>query len=271
MKKLIALLLAASLVGCGPKASGSRPDYEAVFKGSDLGCCIVRDALHSSPQALQKGQSKIGETASWNTRDKRLDMVLGAPLTTPPDPAGNPETPSMGIFSTGLNFGPSAKFTVSATFQRPSNTTGAKGWAVGVGARTGGVDDAPDLKRLLLTFRVKDSKAELRVQEVWGPTDAEFKKQASFAVPQDLYDRIVDDKASPRKFTLKLSVDRMAGTGSAAMISGGKTYPVGDFTMAYFTKSGGDPLTVLGAAIANAADPGQTRSVEVVDFKIWAH
>jgi hypothetical protein len=269
MKKLIALLLAVSLVGCGPKKSA--PEYEAIFKGNDLGCCIVRDTLHSSPQAMQEGQSKLGETAAWNTNHKALEMVLGAPLTTPPDAAGNPGTPSMGVFLTGLNFGPGTAFSLSATFQRLSDTTGAKGWAVGVGARTGGTDDTPDLKRLGLTFRVKDSKAELRVLEFWGPMDTEIRKHAAFAVPQDVYDKIVGKTGSPRPFTLKLSIDRTAGSGTASMRTEGKTYPVGDFNMVHFTKAGGEPFTAVGAALANAADPGQARSVEVTDFKLWAH
>ena len=272
MKMFIGLLLASALVGCknpspgGAGASYAHADYEADLKGEDLGCCIIRDVLHKPPQALQKGQSNVGETASWTTADNALQMTLKAPPTIMEN-----TTPSMGVFSTGLNLGPGSRFSVSATFRKPSDTLYAKGWAVGVVARTGDRDDTADLKRLQLTFRVKNSTAELRVQEIWGPTDAEFKQHASLPVPQTLYDQLIDNQLNPPTFTLKLLVDRKTGTGDAMMKVRNTTYDLGSFNMEYFKASSGDPFTVVGAALANAYDAGKTRSVEVTHFEVWTH
>jgi len=269
MKKLITLLLASSLVGC--KAWLHHADhYHALLKGSDLGCCIVADTFHNPPQALKLGTSNLaGEVpVLQNTPDAALGMMLRAP------PPAMPQGATMGIFLPGLNLGKGTDFSVSATFRRPSTVYSEKNWAVGVVARTGDFQDLADLMRLQLTFRILKSAAELRVQEQWGPDDVtQFKKLAARPVPAEVYKKIVDG-AQP--FTLKLSIDRRSGSGTATMTSGGETFSVlsttdmtRTFTMAHFTKDGGEPLTVLGATLANPSAPGEERSVEVSDFEVW--
>ena len=279
MKKLIALLLASSLSGCGPHPgpggvpppTSTLPDYYAIFNGGDLGCCIVRDVFHHPPQALAKGRSLIGEIPVWTGQDNALDMLVTSPAleNTPVDAAGNPETLSMGTVSTGHNCGPGTAFTVSATFQKPYDSAcTSKAWAMGVVARTGGAPDTPDLKRLQFTFSVKACHAQLRVREIIGPMDADLRLAT---INQDVsdadYDAIVK---SGQPFTLKLFVDRKTNSGTATMITGTETLAALTFNMTYFTADpASEPLTTVGAALANCCNPGETRSVEVSDFKLW--
>jgi len=287
MKKLIALLLAPSLAGCwggsgaGPGGSGSVPaDYYSTYEGADLGCCIVRDIFRKPPQALLKGQSKVGETAVWGARDKALEMKLTAPPENqiPMNAAGGSlVTPSMGIFSIGHDYGPGTRFTVSATFQRPVGPPSGKAWAVGVGGRTGDVDDKSDLKRIVLSFRVcttgvggcKNSKVDLRVLEVNSadPDDPASLKLASVPIADADYDAIF---TSHQPFTLMLSVDRKKGSGIATITVGGKAYPPLTFNPTIFTAASGAPIiSTVGATLADGFALGETVSVEVTDFKIW--
>lgn len=269
MKKLIAFLLASSLAACsggsGPGGSGSAvPAYYATFEGADLGCCIVRDIFHKPPQPMAEGRSNVGEMAALNSKDGLLQMVLTAPAPLQKDDAGNPKTPSMGIFGTGYDFGQGTNFTVSATFQKPERAASTDSWTDTVVARTGGVADTPDLGRIQLSLRVKGGQAELRVQE--GLNDATTGKLpgASAPVTGAAYDEIYK---LGQPYTLKLHVNRQNGTGNAALTTKTQTIPV-DFTMGVFTQSAGDPLTTVGAALANTG-PGLTASVEVADFKVW--
>jgi hypothetical protein len=269
MNKLITLLAASSLAGCN---SGSKPDYFATFEGKDLGCCILRDTFHKPPRPLAEGQSKADETADWITKDGKLGMVLRAPAPIKPN-----TTPSMGIFSTGHNLGPGSRFTISATFQKPAGTPSGKAWSVGVVGRTGGVDDTADLRRILLSFRTcttgigpcAGAKANLRVLEVNSadPDDPANAKPASVNIPSDLYDAI---SASGQPFTLKLTLDRKAGSGTAALTSGKVAISLA-FKPTIFKADSGDAIKTLGATLANGFGEGEQVSVEVNDLAIWAH
>jgi hypothetical protein len=265
VKNLIAvILLTPSLMGC---ASTLR--YHANFQGKDLGCCIVHDTLHPSKYALQTGTGGWPARANWNTNHGALEMVLTAPTPIPTDGRGKSATPSMGIFSTNLNFGPGTAFWVSATFQRPRGTLTGKAWSLGVVARTGGLADEDYLERLTLSLRVKDFQADLRVQEVWGLLGQEFRQLNHASIPQDAYDKIFD-LTSPEPFTLTLFVDRRTGGGHAIMTMRGRpTVAFFGFTMINHTQNSGEPFTVLGATLANGFGPGETVSTEVTDFKIW--
>lgn len=285
MKQLITLLLASSLVGCGHGGPGPGghgevlPDYYATYNGADLGCCIVRDIFHKTPQALLKGSSKVSETPVWTAKDGALQMVLTAP---PPDQVPmnatgeSLVTPSMGIFSIGHDYGPGTWFTVSATFQRPVGTASGKAWSVGVAGRTGDVDDKSDLRRIVLSFRIcttgvggcKDSKANLRVMEINSadPDDPADANLASENISDAIYNEIFS-MAQP--FTLKLHVNRKTGSGVATMTTGTETIPPLAFNPTIFKADSGEPITTLGATLADGFGLGESVSVEVTDFKIW--
>lgn len=298
MKKLIALLLASSFVGCSPQSKNqSAPpeearqqaqpatplasvpanlnaaDYYATFEGNDLGCCIVRDKFHKPPQALAEGRSNVGETADWITKDAKLGMVLKAPM-----PIAANTTPSMGIFSVGHDFGPQSTLTISATFQKPVGAPSGKAWAVGVVGRTGGVDDTADLKRIVLSFRTcttglgpcAGAKANLRVFEVESadPDDPATVRLANVNIPDDVFDAIF---TSGQPFTLKLFIDRKKGSGIATITTGTATIPPLMFNLTIFTGAADAPIiTTVGATLANGFAQGETVAVEVNDFAVWA-
>ena len=269
MNKLITLLAVSSVAGCSN--SGSKPDYQASFQGDDLGCCIVRDTFHKPPQPLAKGRSNADETADWITKDGKLGMVLTAPAPIAPK-----TTPSMGIFSTGHNLGPSSRFTISATFQKPVSAPSGKAWSVGVVGRTGDVDDASELKRILLSFRTcttgigpcAGARANLRVLEVNSadPDDPANVKLANINIPTDVYDAIF---TSGQPFRLKLTLDRKTGAGTGAITTGNATISL-TFKPTIFKADSGDAITTLGATLANGFAEGEQVSVEVNDLAIWA-
>jgi hypothetical protein len=194
----------------------------------------------------------------------RIGLVVKAPMEIPEG-----ETPSVGLFSTGLDYGPGSVFSVRATFRRPkgphlpptSEYTNA--WAVGVAARTGGLEDSASHTRLTATFRVRNDIAVLNVQginETLSPDD--------IRIDPAVYEKIFSD-VTPEFFSIELFVDRRAGSGKAVLTAGtySKTVP---FTMKDFLKDSGPTVQTVGAALANCCAPGETVNVEVSDFQISA-
>jgi hypothetical protein len=270
MKKLKGLLLASSLAGSGSAGWAQTPtpaaDYSATFKNADLGCCIIRDIFHKSPEPMAKGKSGVGETAVWDAKDNALQMKLTAPATIQKDDAGNIKVPSMGIFGTGYCLGPGSTFTIKGTFQKPTREVSTDSWTVTVVARTGGVADVPDLGRLQLSLRVNNGNANLRVLE--GLDNATTgaipgaKKDVTGAAFKEIY-------ALGEPFTLSLHVDRKTDTGTAILKTPTQTIHI-DFKMGVFTNGPKSPtLTTVGAALANTG-PKLKASVEVTAFELWA-
>jgi hypothetical protein len=264
---LFALLLASALGGCkeesrsnAPAGAVQAPNYWTKFEG--LGCCIVIDSLHTNPKALQPGQGGAEDTAVWIGKPDALRMELKAPSPLLPN------TPSMGIFKIGQNFGPGTHFSVSATFRRPEGRMDGPAWTVVVVARTGKAADLMNLGRLQLSLRVKDG-VHLRVQE--GP-DAPSAGQIPGAaapnfVPTDIAYKEIYLEHKP--FTLRLDVNRKSGKGIATLTTATQDFAI-PFEMGFFKKDGGPPLTVVGAAIANNL-PGETVSVDVTDIMVAKH
>jgi hypothetical protein len=270
MKKLIGLLLASSLAGSGAPGIAQAPssgpaDYAATFRNADLGCCIVHDAFHPVPQKMAKGRASAGETAVWDAKDKALQFKLTAPATLQKDGQGNTKTPSMGIFGTGYCLKQGTAFTIKAIFQKPERAVSTDSWTVTVVSRTGDVADVPDLGRLMVSLRVNNGAANLRVLE--GSDNA-----STGAIPgakKDITGIAFDEIYKQDKpFTLTLHVDRTTGTGRATLATATQTIPI-DFTMGVFTQNAGQPLTVVGAAMGNLG-PKLTSTVEVRDFELWA-
>ena len=270
MKKLIALLLASSFAGWGSLGGAQAPtnlaDYAATFRNADLGCCIIRDIFHKSPQALVKGRAGVGETAVWDAKDGALQMKLTAPATIQKDDAGNIKVPSMGIFGIDYCLGPGSNFAIKGTFQRPTRAISTDSWTITVVARTGDVADDPDLGRLQLSLRVNDGKANLRVLEGRDNASTGAIPGAKKDVTGDAYKEIY---TLGEPFTLTLQVNRKTGSGTAILTTETQTIAI-DFTMGVFTKDPGSPtLTTVGAALANTG-PKLKASVEVTGFELWA-
>jgi hypothetical protein len=270
MKKLIALLLASTSAGWGSPGGAQAPttpaDYAATFKNADIGCCIVRDVFHKSPQAMAKGRAGVGETAVWDAKDNALQMKLTAPATIRKDGAGNIKVPSMGIFGTGYCLGAGSNFAIKGTFQKPIRDVSPDSWTVTVVARTGDVADIPDLGRLQLSLRVSNGRANLRVLE--GTDNASTaaipgaKKDVTGAAYKEIY-------TLHEPFILTLSANRQTGFGTATLTTKSQTIAI-PFTMGVFTKDAGSPtFTTVGAALANTG-PKLKATVEVAGFELWA-
>jgi hypothetical protein len=268
MIRTIALLLASSLVACHHEPGHEvhiptdyvAPAYEANLKGKDLACCIVRDTLHTPVQPLQPGQGSPSDPASWNDANGALQMQLAG--------AG-----SMGVFSTGLDFGKGKIFSVSATFRNPKviGAASEKPWTIVIAARTGDVDDADNLGRLQVSMQTLPlqpseniNRVELRVQE--GRNIGEMMRigEARKTITGLVHDEIF---GSPNPFTITLIVDRATGRGGAILTTKTQTVEL-EFEQALFSEDNGDPLTVAGAVLVNQA-AGRSVSVEVTHFEIW--
>jgi hypothetical protein len=264
MKNLIVALLAASLVGCaGPK-------YEANFIGIELGCCIVRDTLHTNPpQAMQEGRSNLpGETAHLNTADGALQMV-----TMPPVGVASGVASTIGIYSTQLSLGQGTSFVASARFQSPTRELSYDPWSLLLIMRPGDAADDPTVPRLQLSLRtvqigapeLQARSVELRVQEGPNAADAGKLPGASAEITGAAYDEIYN---LHKPFTLVLIVDRTNGTGSAFLTTKTQAIAIGTFKTGIFTQNTGTPIiTTIGATLANSA-PGLLASVELTHFEI---
>jgi hypothetical protein len=293
MKKFIALLLASSLAGCmipggglgpegsyaGPYCEPSSPNsqvptppgslitgliaqsqivYHAWFPNGSLECGYV-DYIHGTRQPMKYGDGRVADTTGilfGAAPSGALAMGLTAPNPIQPD-----TTPSVGVFSTDLNFGSGRVFTTQATFRAldgprlPGN-----GWAVGVAARTGDENDLESDTRLAVVFRILEDKgAVLRVLEADDRLD---QRPVDDGVVASIFNR-----TSPQPFTLKLVVDRQTGKGAASLTAGSYVLEF-PFEMKTFLATSGPPITTIGASVANCCAPGRTVYAEVSDFQI---
>jgi hypothetical protein len=245
----------------GPPPAGQAPGsiplkmvYHATFPGGSLNCFI--DAIHSTPQPLEEGDAQVaGETTTFTPGTQGLVLGLTAPSAVPDD-----ATPSVGLFSTGLAYGPGSFFLVRATFIRPSGPFGGKAWAVALNARTGDKNDLGTDTRLNVTVRFKKGAATLNVFEA-----GELLK--SDVVPASAYDSIV---TSPQPFTLELLVNRITGKGAATLTAAGADPQRLSFSLSRFGAKSGPVIQAVGPSLANCCNPGVPVSVEVTDFQIWA-
>jgi hypothetical protein len=292
MKKFIALLLPLCFLGaCGgdgagppcdpyiptPTAPGtpvpgtsSQTVYHATFPNGSLECGIL-DRIHATTWPMKQGNGEVsGQTHALSVSEGgNVALELTAP---DPVPAG--QTPSIGVFSTGLNFGTGAILTVRATFHKPEGTRlppasddETNRWAVGVAVRTGDERDLGAHTRLGVTFQVRANGAVLNVLET-DPAGTHVNRLAQVPVPQEIVDKIFGiPGADPEPFTLQLFVDRQTGKGSASLIPSWPPVQA-PFEMRNFKADRGPMITTAGAALANCCAWGDRVSVEVSDFEI---
>ena len=110
-----------------------------------------------------------------------------------------------------------------------------------------------------------------QVLEVDG-TNPDYNTNSAMLASTNITDAVYDEifnHAQP--FTLKLSLDRKAGSGTATITTGAESIPPLTFSnMTIFKADAGtDPITTVGATLANGFALGETVSVEATDFKLW--
>jgi hypothetical protein len=177
------------------------------------------------------------------------------------------EIPSESIFAEPVNFGPGSVVRIKATFIAPVGpyaTTG--GFAIGLGARTGGKDDLSTETRVFATVNDRPNQL-VRFQIPFGTNDS-----ANTVLPQAVKDAIYST-TDPQPFTIELTIDRSSnpakGTATLSVIDQVFTL---NFTLADFLTDSGPVITAVGPGIAvNSNGPGQTASVHVREFRIYTN
>lgn len=246
-----------------PGAPALKLVYHGAFSGGSLNCFM--DRIHSTPQALQQGDGQVpGQTSNSSAGAQGIVLHLTTPdpiPLIPGDPDGNTQTSSVGLFSTGLNFGPGTFFSTRATFVRPNGPFGGKSWAVTLNARTGDKNDLGTEKRLNMTLRFRSGIATLNAFE-----NGQLLK--STPVPAAVYNSIV---SSSQPFTLELIVSRVTGRGAAILTTAGASPLPLQFGLTSFGSISGPVISAVGPALANCCAPGKSTSVELTDFQILVH
>ena len=269
MKNLIVASLTAFLAACGPA-------YEANFTGLNLGCCIVRDTLHTpSGQPMQKGISGLaGEIARLNPGSGTLQMEAKAPKGTV---AGSGVASTIGVYSTQLSFGPNdhgeGAYAISATFRAPTRAQTDNPWSLLLIMRDpqSAADDlnGPRMQLSLRTVGMGAARdVEFRVQEMPDPANPSA-PTTKLGTPIKLVGTpaLVDiDAGNP--FKMSLIINRHQGKGWAVLSTPSDNKEIPEFTMNLFTNKPTDPIIhTVGAALANT-DPDNTASVEISHFEI---
>lgn len=182
---------------------------------------------------------------------------------TRPVGLANDLIPSASAFATPVDFGPGSLSRISATFRAPVGPLATGGFAIGLVAKTGGKDDLATEPKIATTVNVRPG-ALVRLNVPFGAT-----APTSLVLPAEVRDQIFSASA-PKPFTLELSIDRIQGTGRAQLKVGDDLFSL-PFVLSEFLADGGPTITAAGAGVAvNSNGPGQTASVHLRDFRIYA-
>jgi hypothetical protein len=205
--------------------------------------------------ALQAGHSQDPNNfPSWTQGGGDLVMRV----TRPADLVGG--VASVGVFATeNVNFGPGTVFEARATFVKPVGPHGSTDiWAMVVGARTGDNDDLFSETRVGVSLQVRGTS--LRFNSPGGGPGTDL--------PPEVYNEIFSP-TDPQPFTLELLVDRINGSGKVSIKVGDRVFSRAVIFPA-FPASSGPAITAVGPSLGIVSAPGQTASVHVREFRIYA-
>jgi hypothetical protein len=186
-------------------------------------------------------------------------VSIHRPLGLSPD-----DIPSESIFAP-VEFGPGSVVRIRATFIAPVGpyaTTG--GFAIGLGARTGGKDDLATETRVFATVNVRPNQ-QVRFQVPFGSVETR-----NTVLPQAVKDAIFST-TDPQPFTIEMTINRKLGRATVKLMVIDQVFPL-EFTLADFLADGGPTITAVGPGIAvNSNGPGQTASVKIREFRIYTN
>jgi len=268
MMRLTALVLFAALVmalDCNDplwsqpgKADDAGPLYRSTFPKPSPKCCLI-DRLPGGRKQLEKGQSNAGETASADPVSGMLKLT--APDNFQTDPVIGDKTVSVGLFRTGLSYGPGTVMLARATFRRPEGPLNGPAWSVGVAAREGGIDDRADAARVSATLKVAKGHAYLNI----GAGADRDNREPQWDIGE-MYGSIFNgDQSQP--FTLQLHLDRTAGADSSvSLIYDGRERKKLRFKLDPKIKDA--VFTTVGATLADCCVPKAKLSGELKEFEI---
>lgn len=240
-----------------PSAQAStelRLAYLASFPNGSLDPSV--DQL--SAGAMQPGDPGIPDTnPTIEPRPGSILVKVSRPVGLDPD-----LFPSESLFATPVDFGPGSVSRFRATFIAPVGPLPGGGFAIGVGAKTGGKDDLPTEPRVFVTINARPGFI-VRFQVPFGAT-----APTAVALPQAVKDAIYST-TDPQPFTIELTIDRKEGKGTARLTVIDQVFTL-NFTLSDFLADSGPVITAAGPGIAvNSNAPGQTASVQVRDFRIY--
>ena len=241
--------------GAAPTSNELPLAYLATFPNGSLETSL--DKLNAGP--VVPGDPLIpGSNPTVSKAPGAITVSIHRPIGLSPD-----LIPSESVFANNVHFGPGSVVRIRATFIAPVGpyaTTG--GFAIGLGARTGGKDDLADETRVFTTVNVRPNQV-VRFQVPFGSVEP-----TNTVLPQAVKDAIFST-TDPQPFTIELTIDRKLGKGTAKLMVIDQVFSL-SFTLSDFLADGGPEITAVGPGIAvNANGPGQTAAVRVREFRIY--
>ena len=244
-----------------PSGAPSSAEPQLAYQAS-----FPNGSLDSSVDKLGVGAMQTGDTLiphSNPTFEKGSgEIILGItrPVSLSPD-----VIVAQNIFATGVNFGPGSVLRLRATYIAPVGPIPDGGFAFGLVAKTGGKDDLPTEPRVITTINVRPGFV-VRFNVPFGAVAS-----TNTPIPPDIRDAIFST-TDPQPFTLDLTIDRTNGMGAAKLTVGDRVVGPLSFQLSEFLADSGPIITAVGTGPAvNANGPGQTASVHVRDFRIYAN
>jgi hypothetical protein len=239
-----------------PSSNELQLAYLASFPNGSLAPSI--DRLDAG--ALQPGDKGIpGSNPTIAARPGGLLVGITRPLGLSPD-----DIPSESVWATPVNFGPGSVSRIRATFIAPVGPIPGGGFAMGVNAKTGNKDDRDADTRIAVTINVRPGFV-VRLSVPFGATEP-----TAVPLPQEVKDAIFST-TDPQPFTLELTMDRKLGKGTAKLMVADQVFSLG-FTLVDFRADDGPAITAVGPGIAvNSNAPGQTASVQIREFRVYAN
>lgn len=233
--------------------------YQASFPNGSLDPSL--DKLNAG--AMQPGDTGI---ANSNPTFSPLPGEFLVGITRPVDLSPN-LTPAASIWATPVNFGPGSVSRLRATYIAPVGPLQGGGFAFGLVAKIGGKDDLGDEEsKIAVTVNVRPGFL-VRFGAAFGNVEP-----ARVVLPDAVKD-VMFSTTDPQPFTIDLTIDRthVPATATAKLTVIDQVFTV-TFTLADFLADSGPTITAVGPGIAvNPFGPGQTASVHVRDFRIYAN
>ena len=239
-----------------PASNELRLAYLANFSQGSLDAAL--DKLGAG--ALQFGAFEVpGSNPTIEPRPGEILVSDYRPVGLDPD-----VIPASGVWATQLNFGPGTVSRYRATFIAPTGPLPGGGFAVGVNAKTGDKNDVFTDTRIAATVNVRPGFL-VRFGVPFGSTEP-----ARVVLPDDVKTAMFSS-TDPQPFTIELTVNRTNGEGTAKLMVIDQVFTV-PFTLSDFLKDSGPAISAVGPGIAvNSNAPGQTASVRVREFRIFAN
>mgnify|MGYP003581399630 CR=1 FL=1 len=239
-----------------PASTELRLAYQATFPNGSLEPAVDK---------LDAGRMQLGDTLIPNSNPTFAplpgEVLIG--ITRPADLSPD-LTPAMGLWATPVNFGPGSVSRIRATYIAPVGPIPGGGFAIGVNAKTGNKDDLSTDTRIAVTVNVRPGFL-VRFGVPFGAT-----APARVELPQAIKDAMFST-TDPQPFTIELTVDRVEGKGMAKLMVVDQVFSV-PFVLSDFVADGGPAITAVGPGLAvNPNAPGQTASVHVREFRIYAN